>query len=108
MPAQDTIAFFRRNLPHWLVADRAYFVTLRLHGTLPRHVVDTMRQEREAILANGAQDTEIDDLRQKQFQRIEQILDGLKWVNEGLCDRKVGCMLLENIGKLCDNPLQRE
>jgi len=36
----ETIRFCRGNLPHWLVADRTYFVTMRLNGTLPRSVVE--------------------------------------------------------------------
>ena len=96
----ETIAFFRRSLPHWLVADRAYFVTLRLHGTLPRHVVEALRDERERL---GAEDADRQSaLRKEQFTRIEALLDGLKWPDEGLCQWRVGNMLLDNLDWLRD------
>ncbi len=41
-----TLAFKRRNLPHWLVADHAYFVTIRLHDTLPADVLSRLREAR--------------------------------------------------------------
>jgi hypothetical protein len=36
------------------VADASYFVTIRLAGTLPRAVVEALREEREAAgMTNG-------------------------------------------------------
>jgi len=93
----DTLAFFRRNLPHWLVAERAYFVTLRLHGTLPRHVVEEMRRERERAESEGDDPEHLDDVRRRQFARIEAILDGLQFAGQGLCQEEVGTMLLSNL-----------
>jgi putative transposase len=31
-----SVAFYRRNLPHWHPSDKALFITWRLHGSLPR------------------------------------------------------------------------
>ncbi len=93
----ETIRFFRRRLPHWLVAERAYFVTLRLHGTLPRHVVDELRKQREQLSANKADDDKRTALQEEQFRRIESILDSLKWPDEGLCRWDMGNMILTSL-----------
>ena len=96
MPDQ-TLAFFRRNLPHWLVADKAYFVTLRLHGTLPRAVAEEMRREREQAQAGNTAGESMDALQRRHFLRIESLLDGLKCVGQGLCEPAVGSMMLGNL-----------
>ncbi len=42
----ETVRFSRGNLPHWLVADHAYFITIRLTGTVPKSVVAELQAER--------------------------------------------------------------
>jgi len=93
----ETIRFFRRRLPHWLVAERAYFVTLRLHGTLPRHVAEELRAQRKPLSAEKVHDDKRIALQDEQFNRIERILDSLKWPDEGLCQRDVGTMMLDSL-----------
>ncbi len=44
-----TLVFLRRRLPHWLVAEHAYFVTLCRKGCLPARVTAELRAEREAV-----------------------------------------------------------
>jgi len=74
----ETIRFCRGNLPHWLVADRTYFVTMRLNGTLPRSVVEGLRSERDALHDAGCQDEEAWlALTRRQFLRIDAILDAV-------------------------------
>jgi REP-associated tyrosine transposase len=34
----------RRNLPHWYVPGAEHFVTFRLAGTIPRHILDELKQ----------------------------------------------------------------
>ena len=97
---EPTLAFFRRNLPHWLVADKAYFVTLRLHGTLPKKVVEELQDELESLKAKDAAGEEIEACRRKQFARIEYLLDGLTCGDAGLCNRLVGQMIMENLNWL--------
>ena len=71
-----TIKFIKGNLPHWLVADRTYFITIRLNGSLPRSVVDELIAERQILI-----DAECDDeqewlkLHRAQFLKIDGILD---------------------------------
>lgn len=73
-----TVGFRRRHLPHWTVADRTYFVTIRLKGSLPAAVVDELRCERETLLARNPSSDEIDRARQREFLRIEANLDAAK------------------------------
>jgi putative transposase len=67
-----TLRFVRRSLPHWIVAEASFFVTIRLAGTLPRAVVEALREEREAA---GDDEQARLDLARRQFVRIESILD---------------------------------
>ena len=52
----QTISFQRRRLPHWLVADHSYFVTLCRKGCLPSHVVEELRKERDEDVARDVPD----------------------------------------------------
>jgi len=47
----QTLAFTRRRLPHWLVANHAYFVTLCRKGCLPARVLEELREERAEMAA---------------------------------------------------------
>ena len=71
-----TLAFKRRNLPHWLVADHAYFVTIRLHDTLPADVLARLREKR----AQREHDFPNDPDRRAEadrddFMKIDRLLD---------------------------------
>jgi len=84
----ETIRFVCGNLPHWLVADRPYFVTIRLRGTLPKHVMQGIRAERDALERSGCRDEgSWSDMRKWQFVRMEQILDASRpdraWLTRG-------------------------
>ena len=92
----ETIAFFRRNLPHWLVAERTYFVTLRVRGTVPRSVVESHRQEREELIASGSGAELLDSLHLEQFRQIEDLLDRPERGWLPLKDESVARMLHEN------------
>ena len=93
-----TLRFYRRNLPHWLVADRPYFVTLRLAGTLPRNVVEELAAERETLLADAPDEAAWTALRRKQFVKIERILD--------TCDPSRNWLGAEPVAKLVLGNLQ--
>jgi len=64
-------------LPHWLVADHSYFVTLRLKGSLPKHVIEEFRTQRKALQGSGASEEESLELARRQFASIERILDSV-------------------------------
>ncbi len=73
MSHHETLRFTRRTLPHWLVADASYFVTLRLAGTLPKAVVEAFQRDREAV---GESEDARHELARCQFARIEELLAG--------------------------------
>jgi len=75
MNGVQTTGFRRRHLPHWTVADRSYFVTIRLKGSLPSAVVDDLRLKRETLLARQLPPEEMDRSHREEFRRIEAILD---------------------------------
>ncbi len=91
-----TLKFFRRNLPHWLVADRSYFVTLRLHGTLPREVVRSLQEEREALLASHPDPQAVLELQRHQFVAVEKILDAAGANNNWLALPELAFLVMEN------------
>jgi REP element-mobilizing transposase RayT len=75
MNTLGTISFRRRHLPHWTVAERTYFVTIRLKGSIPAAVVHQLDQEREALLATRPDANVWNEFRRARLLRIEAILD---------------------------------
>ena len=97
----ETIGFQRGNLPHWLVADRPYFVTLRLAGSVPKALVEEMRREREALLAAGDVDgLDLTALRRQQFKRLDRVLDKAEEGEAWLAQAQVAELVLDNLGWL--------
>jgi hypothetical protein len=70
----ETLRFTRGNLPHWLVADHAYFVTIRLAGTIPKSVVTELQTERDALAKANANEEALTELARRQFLRVERCL----------------------------------
>ena len=99
----ETISFRRRNLPHWLVADRTYFVTVRLKGTLPADVVEALRLEREQLRAQEPDDEDaMNQLRIRQFDKIESILDAGSLGEPWMSRPKVADLVFGNLAWLDD------
>lgn len=71
-----TIHLRRRHLPHWMVADRPYFVTFRLKGSLPAELARRLRQERERFLEDRPSDQDLQRMDRRQFLQLDQRLDG--------------------------------
>lgn len=76
-----TLKYTRRNLPHWLVADHSYFVTLRLKGSLPKHVVNELRAQRDALEKSEVDEVQVVSLARQQFVTVERILDSVSDVH---------------------------
>ncbi len=93
----ETLRFTRRNLPHWVVADRTYFVTIRLQGTLPRAVVAEMQAELDTLRARDASDEDLLEAQRRQFMKIERILDACTSDALWLRDPEVAGMVLSNL-----------
>jgi len=91
-----TLTFSRRNLPHWLVADHSYFVTLRLKGTLPKKIIEEFRAQRNAQREEGAAEAQSLDLARRQFASIERILDSLGNI-QWLENREVASIVWNNL-----------
>jgi putative transposase len=94
---ENTVKFFRRSLPHWLVTDRSYFVTIRLHGTLPKTMVQAFQQERAALVGAAADSATVLDLQRRQFLRLEKILDLCSAGNSWLANPDVASLVLKNM-----------
>ena len=67
------MVYYERNLPHWHPERRAIFLTWRLYGSLPEHVLATAKKSKNSKEAG------------KQFARLERFLDrgsfGPLWLN---------------------------
>ena len=94
----ETLRFTRRNLPHWLVAERTYFITIRLAGTLPKAVVAELAAEREELRRLcGEDDERWTELRRRQFVRLENILDACADGGQWLTQPGIAVGLLESL-----------
>ena len=49
MNPHETIAFYRKRLPHWIVDDATYFVTICLKGAIPEKAAWQIRSESERL-----------------------------------------------------------
>ena len=78
MPTVQTISFKKRHLPHWTVADRSYFVTFRLKGSLPPEVVAELEAERRELCKGDPSVEELGEFHRQRFLRIDAILDAAK------------------------------
>jgi len=83
---------YKRNLPHLQPEGAPIFVTFRLVGSLPKHVVEDMIEEKRKLSARLAQlsavmrqDAQL-ELHRRNFVRLERCLDrcsfGPDWLKE--------------------------
>ena len=81
----QTLKFSRRNLPHWLVADRAYLVTIRLKGTFPKPFLTQMRDAKVRLEQASIDEKQRSEFNRDCFLEAERILDAVsdvKWLDE--------------------------
>ena len=93
-----TVRFVRRSLPHWLVADATFFVTFRIHGSLPPTVMKQLSTELKRlreVLPEG--DPRWRDVDRRRFRRIESILDVSKDGPSWLGVPEVGGLVFRNL-----------
>ncbi len=74
MEHPQTILFYKRNLPHWHVANRSYFITFRLKNSIPVKVIEQMRLEYENLRSQSDPHL-LSELQKRHFRKYEQILD---------------------------------
>jgi REP element-mobilizing transposase RayT len=98
----ETLRFTRGNLPHWLVADHTYFVTLRLAGTIPKAVVAEFEAEREALAKAHANEEALTALARRQFLQIERTLHAVDNARNWLTRPGIPEIVLGNLNWLAD------
>jgi len=91
----------RGNLPHWYVPGAAHFVTYRLAGTLPRHVLDSLAARKDELLArplaDGMTPSERRRLVHKQlFGEYDAYLDANRTI-DWLARPKVAALIRRNL-----------
>ncbi|MCG2591122.1 transposase [Rhodohalobacter sulfatireducens] len=83
--------YYKRKLPHWQIQGAEYFVTFRLAGSLPIHVVKSLQLLRKKYQKSITEKTENkkDSLRKfelKIFKKYEDLLDkcctGPRWLEK--------------------------
>lgn len=96
----ETLKFYKRNLPHWIVANKTYFVTIRLHGTLPKAVVKELQEENRILRECSADADKMMVMKRSQFRRIEKILDSKNSMVHYLDDPLIAGLIFNNLGWL--------
>ncbi len=92
-----TLRYTRRHLPHWIVADHTFFVTIRLTETIPHSVVRFMEEERSRLVAAGESDEALLALSRQQFIRIDRLLDSPQADNHWLSEPAVARQVVESL-----------
>jgi len=93
----ETVRFTRGNLPHWLVADHAYFVTIRLAGTIPASVLTELQAERDALVNADAHEEPMTELMRRQFLQVEHCLHAVDNRRDWLTRPGVPEIMLANL-----------
>ena len=77
MCSYHTLRFTRRDLPHWIVAERIHFVTVSLKGSIPAHVYEELRVDRRRLADGGHGEHQPRAIEQERshFLKVEAILD---------------------------------
>ncbi len=75
--------FYRRNLPHYQPPNGVFFVTFRLDGSLPREVVQRLKEERDAgerrigsMIRPATRSTKWREFQSAYFEKFDTLLDG--------------------------------
>lgn len=96
MDKPQTISFRRRNLPHWRVMGRPYFVTIRLKNSIPPAILEEMSLQYEKLAIKQQGDEDVFQVFEKQFMKMEMILDSAE-DNLFLNNKDVSKMVIESI-----------
>lgn len=71
----QTTRFMRGRLPHWEIEGGRYFVTVRLHDSLPREVVTRLAEVHQSLQNIEARSSEYVRLQRQYFLTMEKYLD---------------------------------
>ena len=96
--SQDFVT--KGNLPHWYKPGFAHFVTYRLAGSVPNHLIQQWRQDRlaafEKLGAEGSSGDARERLQKRFFQKYDDYLDqsdSIRW----LANSEVAEIVRENL-----------
>ncbi|GAA3986501.1 REP-associated tyrosine transposase [Hymenobacter antarcticus] len=93
------LTYYERYLPHRLPAGYVFFITFRLAGSLPREVIEHLREEKlllehEAAVCRAAGHPDAQYTRQKRwFGRFDQCLDEARYGPAFLCQPESAAIL---------------
>ena len=76
-----TRRFWRSQLPHWEVERGYYFITIRCAGSLPRTVVEQIKEVYASMKAIEPNDGAYEALQRRYFQTVEKYTD----TSKGFC-----------------------
>jgi|GEM_PF-23526 diaminopimelate epimerase len=71
----NIIPEYRRNLPHFQPKDGVFFITFRLHGTLPKDITEKIRDNYELEIIKCKNQTEKNEIHREYFEEYDSILD---------------------------------
>jgi REP element-mobilizing transposase RayT len=95
MDRPPTVSFTRRNLPHWQVVGRPYFVTFRLKGSIPVSLYRDMMRQRTAL--DNAADVASRNLHRQQLRCLEAVLDVPDPAVAWLRDARLASVVIESL-----------
>ncbi len=87
MNKTQTLSFHRRNLPHWYVANKTYFVTFCLKGAIPLTTLNELRIELNVFIQTHPSEKELDDFHRQRFVKVEKFLD-TAWQSPGFLTKQ--------------------
>ncbi|HZN34394.1 MAG TPA: transposase [Pirellulaceae bacterium] len=90
----------RRNLPHWCVPCAIHFVTFRLAGSLPRDVIDGLKQRRRELLSKASAGVSASEHRQRAhkllFAAYDDYLDSHRQI-DWLLDPRIAALVRSSL-----------
>ncbi len=96
--------YYRRNLPHIQLAGAEYFVTFRLSGSLPKHVIQELRDKRKKFLKMNEKSLSLNHkqkirhkIERNTFKAYEQLLDNEQTGNTWLKKTEIANIVSEAI-----------
>jgi REP element-mobilizing transposase RayT len=85
---------YRRNLPHIQPPGATLFVTFRLAGSLPKHVIDEWQSEKQM---QSPQSTQNRDFQQRWLMKFESLLDNPDGSPTWLKDDRIASLISESM-----------
>ncbi len=103
VPDEDEhIIYYRRRLPHYQPGGATFFITTRMAGSLPNHVVAQLKEEQE-FLKSRIRDARnykerqrvTTELSQRYFGKFDEYVDKLRFGPRWLSEKKVAEIVAE-------------